>query len=337
MPQRRSRRRSPSTSPERPELQASPPRIVTEPVFVPEPDEVREVASHADSDEDLQAVLNAVAEQEAEQGDEARQGGAEGDEALTGGAETIHRGDGAPRGGAENADSEAAAPRSSDAPPSEFMQINLDDAPAASAPHAAPAEAPLKRASGGASSLLSGLTLEQRREMFARLSAELSTEMSQITSGNSQHATKNKKNTDGNPPVPRGGFQPATGRAAAPENPPEQLASRTASASENAVLQFTAGPAVSAQRQNASAAEASNALAQAAELAGVTASEYSLELARQRAEYEKAMSEGHPAFRLDVPLQQRLAFLSDRQTGKEKSAANANAAAGAGNRLCHCE
>ena len=143
--QRRPRRRSPSTSPERAESRASPPRIVTEPVFVPEPDEVREVVSpvtsHADSEEDLQAVLRAVAEEEADQ---------------------KNQGDGAPRDGAENDDPDAAASRSSDAPLSESMQINLDNVPAASAPHAAPAAAPLERAPEGASSLLSGLSLEQR-------------------------------------------------------------------------------------------------------------------------------------------------------------------------------
>ena len=87
---------------------------------------------------------------------------------------------------------------------SEFASINSDNAPAASEPHAASAAAPLERDSDRASSILSELTIEQRRKMIARLSAELSAEKSQIPPGNLQTSSRNTKNSEGNPLVPPG-------------------------------------------------------------------------------------------------------------------------------------
>ena len=91
---RRVRRPSPSTSPDRPELRASPPRAPQEPVFIPGPDEVREVPFAADSEgEDIRAILE-EAEAQGSGGEEAREGGAndsfdQGEEAREGGANDL--------------------------------------------------------------------------------------------------------------------------------------------------------------------------------------------------------------------------------------------------------
>ena len=81
MPRARRPRPSPSTSPERPELRASPSRAPPQPVFVPEANEVREPAISADpvdsEGEDIRDALDEEVEAE-HQGEEAREGGADG-------------------------------------------------------------------------------------------------------------------------------------------------------------------------------------------------------------------------------------------------------------------
>ena len=175
---RRTRRPSPSTSPERLELQASPSRAPPEPVFVPEANEVREIVLDSDGEgDDIRAVMEATEAQGS--GEEAREGSADdpnnqGEEAREGGADdSSNRGDEARQGGAEgesqNPPVNAAAP-----PANAGFEVNLPNpASAASAPRAA------GNAEERRSVNLSEFTLEQKREMLARLSQELQAGTSQ--------------------------------------------------------------------------------------------------------------------------------------------------------------
>ena len=325
---RRQRRPSPSTSPERVEMRASPTRIAPEPVFVPEPNEVREVTAEPSvnsDEEDLRAVLSAVAEAEAgleNEGDEARQGGAEGEEARQGDAETeMHQREEAQLGGAEGNDSTANAVVH---PAEAVIEVNTSStASAACAPHAT--ETVERRQNVN----LQELSLEQKREMFERLRTELLAEVLQIPTGNLQPSSKNTKTSEGNPLVLQEQRQLATGRAVADEDPHESLKTRAASASGNADPPFTARLAVAGntltQRQSVSSSNIAEGGSAIPQLPAYLQASSDHTLQQERAELDAALREIHPAFR-PGGLLLRPAVLPERQAGKEKTASTGGTA-----------
>ena len=240
MPRARRPRPSPSTSPERPELRASPSRAPPQPVFVPEANEVREPAISADpvdsEGEDIRDALDEEVEAE-HQGEEAREGGADGspkqgEEAREGSADgSPNQGDEARQGGAEgegpNPPANAAAP-----PAIVESEVNSSNpASAASAPRAA------ENADKRSSVNLSELTLQQKREMLVRLHQELQAEALPNLTNLGSTQTRNNLNSSEGPSVMSGVLSSSINAAA---HAPQSMFDSTRALS----AEFTATPRI---------------------------------------------------------------------------------------------